>query len=361
MKRLFAILIAVVLTTSVFSQSPNKMSYQAVVRNASGQLIKSSNVGIRISILQATTSNIVYQETQTPATNANGLISIEIGGGTVVTGIFADINWATGPYFIKTETDPAGGTNYTISGTSQLLSVPYALYAKTAGNGFNGEIEALIARLNRLEYQTGLTVKDADGNLYNSVTIGEQIWLSENLRTTKFNDSSGISKITDNTAWNSLSSPAYCWYNNDSTRYKAYGALYNGYTINSGNLCPVGWHVPTDSDFKILEIYLGMTGIQADSTDWRGYNIGSKLKESGTIHWRSPNNNANNMSAFTALPGGFRSFNGLFDFLGNSGFWWTSSYNYLDVWYRKLSYDNEKVYRESRSVLFGLSVRCVKD
>jgi hypothetical protein len=118
------------INTSVFAQSPQKMSYQAVIRNSSNTLITSSPVGMRISILQGSaTGTPVYVETQTPATNANGLVSLEIGGGTPVTGTFGAIDWAAGPYYIKTETDPLGGTTYTISGTSQLLSVPYALYA----------------------------------------------------------------------------------------------------------------------------------------------------------------------------------------------------------------------------------------
>lgn len=131
MKKIITICAAILMTASVFAQAPNKMSYQAVVRNSSNALVTSSAVGMRISILQTTPSGTaVYVETQTPTTNANGLASIEIGGGTVVSGNFSTIDWANGPYFVKTETDPTGGTNYTISGTSQLLSVPYALHAK---------------------------------------------------------------------------------------------------------------------------------------------------------------------------------------------------------------------------------------
>ena len=133
MRKLFTILLAVFLTATVWAQSPNKMSYQAVIRNASNNLVTSTAVAMQISILQGSTGgSAVYVETQTPTTNFNGLVNIEIGGGTVVSGNFSTINWANGPYFIKTETDPAGGTDYTITGTSQLLSVPYALHAKTA-------------------------------------------------------------------------------------------------------------------------------------------------------------------------------------------------------------------------------------
>ena len=128
------------INTSVFAQAPQKMSYQAVIRNSSDQLITNHAVGMKISILQGTaTGTVVYTETQTPTTNANGLVSIEIGGGTG----FSAINWASGPYFIKTETDPAGGTSYTITSISQLLSVPYALHAIAADNGFSGNYNDL--------------------------------------------------------------------------------------------------------------------------------------------------------------------------------------------------------------------------
>jgi hypothetical protein len=133
MKQVFTFLAAVLLTASVFAQSPEKMSYQAVIRNSSDQLVTVQSVGMQISILQGSASGTaVYVETQTPTTNANGLVSLEIGTGTVVSGNFTTIDWANGTYFIKTETDLTGGANYTITGTSQLLSVPYALHAKTA-------------------------------------------------------------------------------------------------------------------------------------------------------------------------------------------------------------------------------------
>lgn len=140
MKKIITIFAALFITANVFAQSPEKMSYQAVVRDGSNNLVTSTAVGMQISILQGSTSGTaVYVETQTPTSNANGLVSLEIGGGTVVSGDFTTIDWANGPYFIKTETDPSGGTNYTITGTSQFLSVPYALHAKIA-DSINGGI-----------------------------------------------------------------------------------------------------------------------------------------------------------------------------------------------------------------------------
>lgn len=133
MKKVFTILATVLITATLWAQSPEKMSYQAVIRNASDNLITNQTVGMRISILKDSPfGTAVYVEAHSATTQANGLVSIEIGTGIVVSGNFTAIDWANGSYFIKTETDPTGGTNYTITGTSQLLSVPYALHAKTA-------------------------------------------------------------------------------------------------------------------------------------------------------------------------------------------------------------------------------------
>ena len=143
MKRSYTILVIVILTTCLSAQAPQKMSYQFVVRNSSGNLVANQSVGVRVTILQGTASGTVtYQEifNPNPQTNANGLVSIEIGGGVPVTGTFSGINWTSGPYFLKTETDPTGGTTYSVSGTSQLLSVPYALNASLASGLANNTV-----------------------------------------------------------------------------------------------------------------------------------------------------------------------------------------------------------------------------
>jgi hypothetical protein len=147
MKKIFTILVLIAMALCLVAQSPEKMSYQAVIRNSNGALVISSNVKIRIQILQTSEFGApVYDETHTATTNENGLATIEIGGGTIEPGTlstFADIDWSMGPYYIKTLTDPSGGTNFSITGTTQLLSVPYALYAKNGGTpgpqGIQGE------------------------------------------------------------------------------------------------------------------------------------------------------------------------------------------------------------------------------
>ncbi len=134
MKKLFTLLAITLFAYNVFAQAPHRLSYQAVIRNSTGDLVTNHAVGMKISILQGSASGTpVYVETQTPTTNGNGLATIEIGGGTLVSGNFNAISWGSGTYFLKTETDPAGGISYSIAGTSQLLSVPYALFAKTGG------------------------------------------------------------------------------------------------------------------------------------------------------------------------------------------------------------------------------------
>ena len=134
MKKIYTLIAVLLTSTTTFAQVPQKMSYQAVIRDASNVLITNTNVGMRISILQTTaTGTAVYVETQIQSTNINGLVSLQIGSGTIISGTFAAINWANGPYFIKIETDPTGGTTYSITGTSEFLSVPYSLYSLNGG------------------------------------------------------------------------------------------------------------------------------------------------------------------------------------------------------------------------------------
>ena len=204
------------------------------------------------------------------------------------------------------------------------------------------------------------TVKDIDGNVYHTVTIGTQIWMVGNLKTTKYIDGTAIPLITENAVWGALTTPGYCWYNNDITSYKStYGALYNWYTVNSGKLCPSGWHVPSDAEWKALEMYLGMSQISADSTGPRGTDQGIQLKN--ITGWISEGNGTNT-SEFSALPGGVRGIQGTFAYVGNLGTWWSSSE--FDTSYalvRFLSSDGGGVIRGSDDKELGLSVRCLQD
>jgi uncharacterized protein (TIGR02145 family) len=175
--------------------------------------------------------------------------------------------------------------------------------------------------------ETG-TVTDIDGNVYQTVKIGGQWWMAENLKVTHYRNGEAIPNITSNSEWAGLSSGAYCAYDNNNSNIATYGLLYNWYTVvDSRNIAPAGWHVPTDEEWKQLEIYLGMSQSDADKPGLRGSDEGGKLKETGTAHWHSPNIGATNSSGFSALPGGCRDFNftGAYEGMGELGNWWSST------------------------------------
>ena len=195
------------------------------------------------------------------------------------------------------------------------------------------------------------TITDIEGNVYNTVTIGNQIWMKENLKTTTYNDGIEIPLVTDKTDWDNLTTPGYCWYENSDSIGTIYGALYNWYSVNTGKLCPKGWHVPLDEDWTILTSYLGGEDV-----------AGGKLKESGTNHWQNQNTEATNESGFTALPGGYRNYNGTFDNIVNFGYWWSATENDAAyAWNRYIFYGYANVYRYFKRKDIGFSVRCVKD
>lgn len=205
---------------------------------------------------------------------------------------------------------------------------------------------------------------DYDGNVYKAITIGTQTWMAENLKTTKYNDGSGIPNLTNTTQWRSTTSGAYCWYNNNETAYKdTYGALYNWYAVNSGKLCPTGWHVPSDAEWKQLEMHLGMSQATADQTEWRGAPVGGMLKETDITHWQSPNTGATNETGFTGLPAGIR-WNISSDFSGVRGggvFWTSTPNNSTTAWFRGLYWDRSTICRGEDPNWYGFSVRCIKD
>lgn len=192
-----------------------------------------------------------------------------------------------------------------------------------------------------------IACRDEDNNLYSIVEIGTQVWMAENLKTTLYNDNTSIPLVIDNTAWTNLATPGYCWYNNDINYKNTYGALYNWYTINTGTLCPLGWHVPTIAEWATLINYLG------------GFEVaGGKLKETGFTHWNDPNTGATNETGFTALPGNNRSYTGNFSpNQGVVGQWWSSTSNEAEAMY---NYNSRAlvITGENRA---GSSVRCVKD
>jgi len=207
------------------------------------------------------------------------------------------------------------------------------------------------------------TVTDYDGNVYQTVLIGDQCWMMENLKVTHYRNGDPIPHVTDGGTWSGLSSGAYCEYDNDPSHVPTYGRLYNWYAVDdSRGLAPEGWHVPSDDEWKQLEMYLGMSQAEADAYGWRGTDEGGKLKESGTTHWNPPNEGATNESGFSALPGGYRGSGGNFGSMGVYAYFW--SFTELDSnysWYRGLSYGLSQGDRVSYSKQYGFSVRCVRD
>ena len=205
----------------------------------------------------------------------------------------------------------------------------------------------------------GTTVTDIEGNVYKIVTIGTQTWMAQNLRTTKYNDGTNIPLVTDNTAWSQLSTPAYCWYDNDATYKTVFGGLYNWQVVETGKLCPTGWHIPSDEEWKTLEMHLGMTSQDADESDLRGTSQGKKLKSTGG--WFNDGNGTDD-SGFKALGGGFRySGDGSFHSMKKYGYWWTSTSATEGAWQRYLYYDNDGVYRYDNNKGRACSIRCIKD
>ena len=391
MKKLFT-LFAFAITLIATAQAPQGFNYQATVRNTAGQLLLNQSVSFKFSILQnSDTGTVVYSENQTANTDDIGHIALVVGQGTATTGTFSSINWANGSYFLGIELNT--GSGYVAMGTTQLLSVPYALYANTAGNS-QASIPNLASVLavnngaNNLQIKNLADPTDAKDAVTNSfltaqiatlqtqitalqnaivaplpnVTIGTQIWSSTNLDVTTYRDGTPIPQVTDPTQWGNLTTGAWCYYENNTANGTTYGRLYNWYAVagihdtdpSTPNkiLAPQGWHVPSDAEWTTLTDFLG-----------GGQVAGGKMKSTGTSLWLSPNTAATNESGFTGLPGGYRGLNGSFSLVGSYGLWWSSSEISTQVaWYRNLGYIDGLAGRYDNVVKRGgLSVRCLRD
>ncbi len=497
MKKLF--LFSFLLLTSSFllnAQAPQGIPYQAIARNASGVAISNTAVKVRFSIRDSiATGAIKYQETHNPTTSALGLFSVNVGMGTVVSGTFSGINWGKNAKFLQVELNTTGGTTYTDMGTTQMMSVPYAIYSANSGNGMvggtaqgqmmywngsewmmvspgsqgqnltfcngvptwgpcpasnlpnvqtspitsitsngaaggglilsdgNGTVTSrglcwgttpnptinntksddcaeasnfgsYLSGLNPLttyyvrSYATnsagttygnqvvfstagqngGDNLLDVEGNSYGTVTIGNQIWMRENLKVAKYRNGDQIPNLTNNrTAWLGATSGASSSPDNNADNERNFGKLYNGYTVtDSRGLCPAGWHTPTNHDWRILINYLDPN---SDTTSPNGNSAGVKMKTTGSIQnffpylktgWWTDPNCASNESGFSALPAGARNSSGYYDYQGilSYGSFWSSTSTCVT----NLSYSNCSLYLEGGSNLkTGYSVRCLKD
>ncbi len=206
------------------------------------------------------------------------------------------------------------------------------------------------------------TVTDIDGNTYHTVVIGDQEWMLENLKTTKYNDGTPIPNVPDVTEWRNVDEPGYVWYDNDITNKDLYGALYNWHVVGTGKLAPEGWRVATDEDWKELERYLGMSEDQIEGVALRGTDEGGKLKEAGTTHWKDPNKGATNEAGLTIVPGGRRDSSGKFYDQGTGSTIWTSSETSIScAYYRHFATKITTIGRNPEGdKKFGLAVRCIK-
>jgi uncharacterized protein (TIGR02145 family) len=450
MRSLFSLL-SIAISAMLNAQAPAIIPYQAVARDGSGQPMANSNVNVRFTIHDGTTTGTaVWQEVQTLSTSALGLITAQLGSIVQLT----NVNWADGSKFMQVEIDLGDG--FFDLGTQQMLSVPYALNAsisEMAGNGFshigpfgdtlyfnNGSFlivpgigaanvdanspfgctdsqacnyssEAIVDN-NSCQYVGGFcndgdastindswtmdctcegtitapgathycgaqnvhnpdvvygTMTDQDGNLYKTVIIGNQEWMAENLRVSSFRNGSPLQNYTSNSDWstaNNISDAAWVYYNNDSTYACPYGKLYNKYaaTNSSNGLCPVGWHIPTESEWVTLINYL-----DADANGGISPNdAGGKLKSAGTFFWNGTNTGGSNLTGYSALPGGYRTNAGEFFSEGINGYYWTYSNitNSSSSYTRVFSNSTQSVSigtSGSASTTSGFSVRCLRD
>jgi uncharacterized protein (TIGR02145 family) len=309
-----------------------------------GGTIYGSNIDF--TTLAAVSTTEISNVTTTTATSGG---YIEPGGGAPI--LARGVCWST----IQ---NPIVGSNKTVDGSGYGIFVSNitGLQANTEYyiRAYSTSNTGTTSYGNQRSFTTDpLTITDIDGNIYNVIRIGTQLWMKENLKTTKYTDGTNIPTGYGGPAWSNLETPAFCLYNGDIQNKNIYGALYNWYAADTTILCPTGWHVPSDDEWTILIDYLGGESI-----------AGGKLKEVGTVHWAVPNYGATNESGFTGLPGGWRpqSFYNIY----YDGYWWSSSKHHNSIfgfdygYYHYLDY-NSKVITTGSGNSEGLSVRCVKN
>lgn len=336
-------------TSSMTGLTPNVTYYvRAYATNSSG-----TSYGNEVTFTTINSVGLPALLTTTPsAVTGNSATSggtITSDGGYSITSRGVCWSTTTAPTILNTKTADGSGTGtFTSSITGLTANTTYYVRAYATnvyGTAYGTEMI--------LKTSTS-TVTDIDGNIYHTVTIGTQVWMVENLKTTRYNDGTVIPLVTDTTTWKNLTTPGYCWFNNDLTTYKnTYGAMYNWFAVNTGKLAPTGWHIPTDAEWTTLTAYLGGVSV-----------AGGKLKEAGTSHWSSPNTGATNESGFTGLPGGWRNLSPtLYYSIGYDATWWSSTAGSSanSAWCRDMTYSDGNLTSASYDVNYGFSVRCIKN
>ena len=370
------------------AQAPALIPYQAIARNAADAPQANSAFNARFTIHDGTVNGAsVWQELQTVTTSSLGLFTVQLGSSVSL----GSVNWASGAKFMQVEIDLGNG--FADIGTQQLLSVPYALYAGDApdeqqlsvsetgdtlfleNGGFviipgislanNGGVSGVSAHscgtpnIHNPDLTYG-TMTDQEGNVYKTIVIGTQEWMAENLNASIYRNGDAIPTGLSNAEWqNTINTQlgAWAYYNNDASYACPYGKLYNWYAcVDARQLCPVGWHVPTDAEWTVLTNYLGGEA-----------QAGGKMKTTGTIEaatglWYSPNTGATNSSGFSGAPGSYLNYSGEYNPISYNVYWWSSSEYGTDIaWLRALSYSSGNVYRDWNLNQYGFSVRCLRD
>jgi len=418
MKKIYIFLCLVIAAlTQLQAQTPQGFNYQATVRNTTGELIINSNVYFKFNVIQGSQTAVpVFTETHYVPTDDLGQVTLIIGEGTANTGVFSEIDWSLGSYFLGIELSINGDNDYVAMGTTQLLSVPYALYAANSGNATpatpdleavlaeknsannqqiknlqdptdaqdvvtknytysKAEVDALIANIqSQIDNTETTSVTDIDGNTYNFITYGDQDWTVDNAAMETYRDGTPIPQVTDATEWSNLTTGAWCYYNNDPTKrrtynwYAAMGMHDTDESTPNKEFAPEGWHVPSDTEWTILENELIANGYNYDDTTTE--NKIAKAMASSTGWNDSTNSGAvgndqssNNSSGFNAFPEGGRYSDGSFVNEGPNAIFWSSPENDSnDVWNRVLNYNYSSLDRyNANNKQNSLSVRFVRD
>ena len=417
MKKFYIFLcLAIASLTQLQAQTPQGFNYQATVRNTTGELIINSNVYFKFNVIQGAQTTVpVFTETHYVPTDDLGQVTLIIGEGTANTGVFSEIDWSLGSYNLGIELSIDGPNDYAAMGTTQLLSVPYALYAANSGNATpttpdldsvlaennsansqqiknlqdpteaqdaatknytysKAEVNALIANLqSQIDNTEAASVTDIDGNTYDYITYGTQVWTVDNAAMVTYRDGTSIPQVTDPTEWAILTTGAWAYYDNDSTK----GKLYNWYAVMgihdtdestpNKEFAPEGWHVSSDAEWTTLEEHLVANGYNYDQTT-----TGNKIAKAMafTTGWNTStetgavgnDQSSNNSSNFNAFPEGGRANNGSFYYEGNdANFWSSTEYGAIDAWSRNLTSNSSNLNKYYGNKQDGFSVRFVRD